>query len=73
MRKTVHPLEVGDTFDEVREGPFGQARRLRWRIQRLYTGADGGVYVQLRRDEDGTLKTLSQNALLDRTFFRRVN
>ena len=72
MRKAVQPPEVGNVFDELREGPFGQERRLRWHVDHVYTGPDGWVYVRLVREEDGTRKTLSQEVLLDRTRFRPV-
>lgn len=73
MLKKVQPPQVGDTFEEVREGPFGQVRRLRWYVHNVYTGVDGSAYVQLLREEDGTRKTLSQAVLLDRTQFRDVD
>ena len=41
MRKAVHPPEVGNVFEELREGPFGQERRLRWRVDNVYKGPDG--------------------------------
>ena len=69
MRKVVNPPSVGDVFEELREGPFGQERRQRWCVQRIYTGTDGWVYVQLLREEDGTRKTLSDGVLLDRKHF----
>ena len=72
MRRTVQPPEVGDVFEELREGPFGQERRISWHVNHVYTGADGVVYVRLVRADDGTHKTLSQKALLDRTWFRSV-
>ena len=69
MRKALQPPEVGNAFDELREGPFGQERRIRWHVHHVYTGADGWIYVQLVREEDGTRKTLSQTVLLDRARF----
>ena len=72
MPKAAHLPEVGNVFDELREGPFGQERRLRWYVDHVYTGPDGWVYVQLVREEDGTRKTLSQEVLLDRKQFRHV-
>jgi len=70
MHKALQSPEVGNAFDELREGPFGQERRIRWHVGHVYTGADGGVYIQLFREEDGTRKTLSQSVLLDRARFR---
>lgn len=66
------PPQAGDVFEEFREGPFGQPRCYRWHVQHVYAHADGCVYVQLMRADDGTLKTLSHNALMDRDQFRPV-
>jgi hypothetical protein len=66
------PPQTGDVVEELREGPFGEERRHRWSVHRVYTGGDGWSYVQLVREHDGVTKTLSQSALLDRSQFRHV-
>jgi hypothetical protein len=72
MRKSPKQPEAGDLFDELREGVFGQERRQRWYVHRVYTSGDGWVYVQLVREQDGATKTLSQTALMNRAQFRPV-
>jgi hypothetical protein len=72
MRKSIAPPQTGDIFEERREGVFGQERSQRWHVHHVYTGGDGWIYVQLLREDDGTTKTLSQNAVLDRSQFRPV-
>lgn len=68
IRKTQN-VEIGERYREAGENAFGQAHRRVWLVKRGYTGADGLPYAIIFDPEDGTQKTISENALQTRSLY----